>query len=198
MIPPLRIRHTSRACRDLAMNLQSSPAARRAPVIALALALSACATPPPPAPQTLDVRIEAEDPAWAGPLQCVASNGAGRWSFAAPGPVTVLPSDSPLQVICQAPQGAVADVATGRSAPSAKSRAEAKEATAAGAKVGAGAGVAVGLAAVPVLGPGVAVLLLVGSTLRGAEIGGLVHALRSGVQLAYPATIVVRVHRAAP
>ena len=69
---------------------------------------------------------------------------------------------------------------------------------AAGAKAGAGAGVAVGLAAVPVLGPGVAVLLLVGSTLRGAEIGGLVHALRSGVQLAYPATIVVRVHRAAP
>ena len=186
------------------MTLPSAPSARRVPALALAfflalaLALSACATPPPPAPQTLEVRIEAEDPAWAGPLQCVASNDAGRWSFAAPGPVTVLPSGSPLRVTCQAPQGAVADVATGRPAPSAKSRAEAKEATAAGAKAGAGAGVAVGLAAVPVLGPGVAVLLLVGSTLRGAEIGGLVHALRSGVQLAYPATIVVRVHRAAP
>jgi hypothetical protein len=165
---------------------------------ALALALAGCATPPPAAPQTLEVRIEAEDPAWGGPLACVASNAAGSWPFAAPGPVTVLPSDSPLRIVCQAPQGAVADVATQRSAPSARSRADAQDAMAAGAKVGAGAGVAVGMAAVPVLGPGVAVQLLVGSALRGAEIGGLVHAIRAGAGLEYPATIVVRVHRPAP
>jgi hypothetical protein len=179
------------------MTLPSTSWRRRVAAI-VALALAGCATPPPPAPQTLDVRIEAEDPAWAGPLDCVASNAAGRWPFSAPGPVTVLPSDSPLQITCKAPQGAVADVATQRPAPSAKSRAEAREAAATGAKAGAGAGVAVGMAAVPVLGPGVAVLLLFGSALRGAEIGGMVHAVSSGVQREYPATIVVRVHRAVP
>ena len=75
------------------------------------MALAGCSTPPPAAAQTLEVRIEAEDSAWGGPLARMASNAAGSWPFAAPGPVTVLPSHSPFRIVCQALQGAVADLA---------------------------------------------------------------------------------------
>src|SRR5512139_917538 len=48
--------------------------------------------------QAIEVRVEADDPPWTGPLQCTAANGFGRWSFVAPGSVTVASSVTPLQI----------------------------------------------------------------------------------------------------
>jgi hypothetical protein len=151
--------------------------------------LAACATSPAPPTQTIEVRVQAEGVTLGGPLQCEARNDLGHWPFAAPGTVRVTVSKAALQLTCQPPVHLVAEVG------SAAASSPAREGARTGAKVGAGVGVAVGAAAVPVLGPGVAVLLVVGSALRGAEIGGVLGALSHPGGLAYPSPIVVHVRR---
>jgi len=54
------------------------------PLAVAVLALAGCATAPDPVMQTLDVQVQAEDPAWRVPLPCEASNAAGTWPFTAP------------------------------------------------------------------------------------------------------------------
>lgn len=150
-----------------------------------------------PAPtQSIEVRVEAADPAWSGPLQCTATNAAGRWPFSAPGVVTVRPSASPLRVDCATPAGAAA--APSKTAPrvSDAARDDAHRGSLTGAKVGIGAGVALGVAAAPVMGPAFAVALAVGSALKGAQIGGIVGAMSSSGRMQYPSSIVLRIERA--
>jgi hypothetical protein len=164
---------------------------RRPAALAAALLVSACATSPPPPTQAIEVRVQAEDVTLDGPLQCEARNDLGHWPFAAPGTVSVRVSKAPLQLTCRPPAHLFAQAE--RAAATSPSREGARS----GAKVGAGVGVAVGAAAVPVFGPGVAVLMVVGSALRGAEIGGTLGALSHPGGLAYPSPIVVHVKRVA-
>lgn len=145
--------------------------------------------------QAIEVRVEADDPAWGGPLECQASNSFGSWQFAAPGIVTVQSSTSPLHITCKAPAGAAEPSATAPSAREA-SRESARKGATTGAKVGAGAGAALGVAAVPIMGPAFAVLLAMGSAFRGAEIGGMVGAVTAGDAVRYPSPIVVQIKRA--
>lgn len=145
-----------------------------------------------PDTQTIEVQVQAESTAWAGPLVCQASNSAGTWPFTAPGTVTVLPSASPLQLVCQVPAGAVAEPSV--TAPkTASARERSREGAAAGAKVGAGAGVALGAAAAPVMGGAFAVLIAAGAAMKGGEIGGLVGASRSGEVHRYPSPLVLHI-----
>lgn len=160
--------------------------------------LSGCATRALPVSQAIEVRVEADDPAWGGPLQCQAANPAGRWQFAAPGTVTVQPSTSPLEITCKTPAGATADASTTAPDKSSGWRESARRGASAGAKVGAGAGVALGVAAAPVMGQAFAVVLAVGSVFKGAEIGGAVGAVTAGNTVAYPSPIVIRIKRASP
>ncbi|MDP2007429.1 MAG: hypothetical protein Q8K45_17280 [Rubrivivax sp.] len=159
-----------------------------------ALVVTGCATAPPPVMQVLEVQVEAENPAWGGPLPCEAANAAGRWPFTAPGSVMVQAAPDALHIRCQVPAGTVA--APSDTAP--RAAAEVRQSAGTGAKMGAGAGVALGVAAVPVMGPAVAVLLAVGSAFKGAQIGGLVGAIRASGAPAYPSPIVVRIQRVPP
>jgi hypothetical protein len=147
--------------------------------------------------QAVEVRVEADDPAWSGPLDCRVSNSFGSWPFAAPGTVSVAASTSPLRITCRLPAGAASESgATVESAVTA-SQGAARSGTRTGATVGAIAGVALGAAAAPVMGPAFAALLALGSVLKGAEIGGIVGAVSAGDVVAYPSPIVVRFERAA-
>lgn len=170
--------------------------ARSGPGRLALLLLAGCATPASGVLQAIEVRVAADDPAWSVPLQCEAANAAGRWSFSAPGTVTVRPSASPLRITCQAPAGAVAETSSTAPAASAETREGARKGTATGAKVGAGAGVALGLAAAPLLGPAFALLLAAGGAMRGGEIGGMVGAVQAGAGVAYPSPVVVHIQRA--
>lgn len=146
--------------------------------------------------QSIEVRVEAADPAWSGPLQCTATNAAGRWPFTAPGLVAVRPSASPLRIDCITPAGTAA--ATSKTAPRVgdEARADAHQGSVTGAKVGSGAGVALGVAAAPVMGPAFALALVVGGALKGAQIGGIVGAMSSSGRMQYPSPIVLRIERA--
>lgn len=157
----------------------------------LVVSLAGCAHRAP-TEQTIDVRVEADAPGWAGPLACQASNAAGSWPFSAPGTVTLRPSTTPLKITCQAPAGSVAEPSvTSPAGPSQRERA--REGASTGAKVGAGAGVALGVAAAPVMGGAFAVLIAAGAAIRGGEIGGLVGAMRSGEKNLYLSPVVLRV-----
>ena len=70
-----------------------------------------------------------------------------------------------------------------------------REGASTGAAVGGGVGLALGAASIPVMGPAFAVILGVGSAFKGAEIGGLVGALRQGERLMYPSPIAVHIRR---
>ena len=169
----------------------------RAALLACATsALLGCASTP--TTQTLEVLVQADDPAWSGPLPCKAANASGDWQFDAPGAVTVRTSVSPLRVACTLPGGASADPSVISARASSATREGAREGASIGAKIGGGAGAAVGIAAVPVMGPAFAVLLAVGSAFRGAEIGGLVGAVSSGPAWEYPSPIILRIKAAAP
>lgn len=159
--------------------------------------LTAAAAPPPL--QTLAVQVEADDPAWRGPLACTAANAAGEWPFTAPGPLTVRPSATPLRIACDLPAGASAEPSVTSSQAGRSVGDSARHGAATGAKVGGGAGAALGIAAAPVMGPAFAVLLVVGGAMRGAEIGSMVGASTStGPSWAYPGMIVLHVRAAAP
>ncbi len=150
-----------------------------------------------PQEQAIEVRVEADSPAWAGPFACQASNSSGTWSFTAPGTVTVLPSTAPLQIACQVPAGAVAEPSV--TPPNAASvRERSREGAATGAKVGAGAGVALGAAAAPVMGGPFAILIAAGAVIKGGEIGGLVGAFRSGEKNHYPSPVVLHIKSELP
>ncbi len=174
----------------------------RSPVLpAAACLLAACAVGGcahnPPEEQTVEVRVEAESPVWAGPLACQARNEAGTWSFTAPGTVTVVRSASPLQIACQAPAGAVAEPSL-TSARTVSARERSREGAAAGAKAGAGAGIALGAAAAPVMGGAFAVLIAAGAAMKGGEIGGLVGAVRSAEQHRYPSPVLLHIRSEPP
>lgn len=155
-----------------------------------------CAHNMPPE-QAIEVQVEADSSAWAGPLACQATNSAGTWPFTAPGTVTVVQSASPLQVTCQVPAGAVAEPSvTSASKESAKERS--REGVSTGAKVGAGAGVALGVAAAPVMGGAFAILIAAGAAMKGGQIGGLVGALRKDERHSYPTPVVLHIKTAPP
>lgn len=155
--------------------------------------LGACATPGPPPTQSIEVRLEAEDAAWTGPLSCEAHNDLGRWRFTAPGTVTVTPSTAALHVSCEAPPGAVTDA---EQAPP-RTREAARAGEAAGARLGAVAGAAAGVAAVPFMGP-LAVLFVFGGAMQGATIGGIVGTVSSAAGPRYPDVLVIHVRRPPP
>lgn len=149
--------------------------------------------------QTLHVQVEADDPAWGGPLVCQATNSFGSWQFVAPGNVTVEPSMSPLHISCQEPADAAAAVATATVLSERQTAAEsARRGAARGAQLGAGAGLALGAAAAPVMGPAFGVLLGLGGALKGAEFGGLVDVMTADPGLAYPNPIAVHIQRKSP
>jgi hypothetical protein len=177
--------------------LVGSSFARSVLLLIAAFALVGCASRVPVV-QVVEVLVEADDPAWGGPLQCEATNSAGSWPFSAPGSVSVVSSHSPLQISCGTPAGAAVAPSTTALAIDAAAREGARKGTSSGAKVGTGAGVALGVAAAPVMGPAFAVLLVVGSAMRGAQIGGAVGAIRSGGEIQYPSPILLRVKAAAP
>lgn len=168
----------------------------RSGVLECALAASKATT------QAIEVQVEADDPAWAGPLECRASNSFGIWRFFAPGSVTVQPAVSPLHITCNVPAGSEMETSATAPAPGAheKRQEAAEKGAAAGAKVGAGAGVALGVAAAPVFGPVFAVMLAVGTTFRGAELGGVIGAVSTGDltaddQLLYPTPVAIHIRR---
>ncbi|MCM2326757.1 MAG: DUF2846 domain-containing protein [Lysobacter sp.] len=146
-----------------------------------------------PGTQEVEVRVESTDGAWRGPLACEASNAFGSRSFEAPGTVTVFASASALSISCRAPAGAVATVTATPPGVDASPAERAKAGAAAGAGVGAIAGIAVGAAAVPVMGPALAIMIAAGSIAKGGEIGGMAGALGAGEALRYPSPIVLRI-----
>ena len=150
--------------------------------------------------QVIEVHVQADDPAWAGPLECRASNSFGIWHFFAPGTVNVQPAVSPLQIMCDVPAGSEMEASATAPGGREKVREGARDGAAAGATVGAGAGVALGAAMAPVMGPAIAVMLAVGSTFKGAELGGLIGSLSTGEamfddQLLYPSSISIHIRR---
>ena len=150
--------------------------------------------------QDIDVHVEADDPAWAGPLECLASNTFGTQSFFAPGTLTVQSAYSPLHITCNVPPGS--EMETSATSPGHNEKLEegVRKGIGTGATVGAGAGVAAGLAAAPVMGPVFAIVLAVGTTFRGAELGGVIGALTTGEltanrELRYPSPIAIHIRR---
>lgn len=186
------------ASRSLSV-MNNRPFAMRARAALVACATSAllgCASTP--VTQTLEVLVETNDPAWSGSIPCKAANASGEWQFNAPGPATVRTSASPLHVACTLPAGAWAEPSVTSARASSATREGARQGASAGAKIGGGAGAAAGIAAAPVMGPAFALLLVVGSAIRGAEIGGLVGAVSSGGGWEYPSPITLRIKAAAP
>jgi hypothetical protein len=150
--------------------------------------------------QVIEVQVQADDPAWAGSLECRASNSFGIWNFSAPGTVSVQSAVSPLQITCDVPAGSEMEASATSAGIREKVQEGARDGASTGAKVGAGAGVALGVAAAPVMGPVFAVMLAVGSTFKGAELGGMIGALNTGDlavddQLFYPSPIAVHIRR---
>lgn len=160
--------------------------------------LAGCATPQAARMQLVEVRVQADDPAWDAPLECIASNPAGRWNFIAPGTVEVLGSMAPMEIRCRAPAGAMLEQSSTRSRATAATREAAGQGAAAGAKIGAGAGAVLGVAAAPVMGPALAIVLVAGAAARGAQAGEVAGAMTSGIHMEYPSPIVLRIHRAGP
>jgi hypothetical protein len=140
--------------------------------------------------QTIEVRLEADAPATQAPMECVAANDVGHWTFVAPGTVQVRVSDLALEVICKPSDGRHADslvvVPRSRSAEGAKSDATT------GALVGGVIGVGLGVAAAPVMGPAIGAAIAAGSAWRGAEIGTIVGWVTAG-DYSYPAVLSVKV-----
>jgi len=150
--------------------------------------------------QDIEVHVEADDPAWAGPLECQASNTFGIRPFSAPGTVTVQSAYSPLQINCKVPPGTQMETSATSPGRNAKLEAGVRRGAAAGATLGAGAGAAMGLAGAPVMGPVFAVVLAVGSAFQGAELGGVIGALTTGElkadeKLRYPSPIAIHIRR---
>lgn len=152
-----------------------------------------------PADQEIEVRVEADDPAWGGPLDCEASNTFGTWPFLAPGTVTVLPAATPLRITCKIPANVVA-MEPSITDPSAQESLPEKhrKGAATGAGAGAVAGAVLGAAATPVMGPAVGIFLAVGSTFQGAELGGLVGAVTAGEWIVYPGPITLHIRSLSP
>lgn len=145
-----------------------------------------------PGTQAVEVRVEAADGRRAGPLDCVAANAFGARAFRAPGTVTVFASVTDLRIACRLPGGGeAAAVSVPQGVPRPAGRA-AGEGRAAGATLGAAAGIAAGAVTAPVMGPGLAILVVAGSVVKGAEIGGIAGALATGGDPRYPSPIVLR------
>ena len=150
--------------------------------------------------QAVEVRLEADDPAWHGPLACRAANGFGSWTFEAPGTVVVASSGTPLRFEC-APRTTDLDPAGGTGTTVAATAAAVStpaSGAASGAAIGAVAGIVLGAASVPVMGPAFAVLLAAGGAIRGAEIGALAGPTPARAGPVYPSPVVVRIGRGEP
>jgi hypothetical protein len=179
--------------------LEPAPRGRFACAIGVlaAAALTGCALHQGAREQTIEVRIEADSPAWAGPLACRASNASGDWSFTAPGQVTVLASTTPLRIACEIPAGATSQPSV--TPPGGASTGErSREGAVTGARVGAGAGAVLGLVAAPVMGGPFALILAVGAAIKGGEIGGMVGALRGDARNRYPSPVVLHIRNPDP
>jgi hypothetical protein len=106
--------------------------------------------------------------------------------------VTVRVAATPLRITCRAGDGA--ESVAQASAPSTPRPSEgASKGRSSGAAVGAGAGAIAAAATAPVAGPALAVLVIIGSALRGAEVGGVVGSAKVNDVVSYPAQIVLRV-----
>jgi hypothetical protein len=140
----------------------------------------------PPVTQAVEVRVEADQAEWRGPLACQASNSLGSWPFIAPGIVVVETSTTELRITCQTPAGTMAQGSN--TAP------DVNKATTTGALIGGGAMAALGLgvAFVPLIGPPLALAFaatMVPAAKVGAEIGS------ASNRIEYPSPITVLIER---
>lgn len=176
--------------------------------VAAWLGLSGCAalfidTDQPP--QAIEVLLDSDEPAiMAEGLQCRAINDAGRWSFRAPGTVTVVPVVTRLSVSCEVPGESgrrQIDVVRAEGSQAATTDKAAK----AGAVVGGSVGVGLGSAAVGLAGAAAwpaALVLAFGGLATGHVLGeaiGVVAAERSAEGVPrYPSPITIRIRKSAP
>jgi hypothetical protein len=172
--------------------MSTNPLARAALVIVLPAALAACAGMQERSSQLVEVRVEAEDAGWAGPLECLAFNAAGEWPFAAPGTVAVKVS-SPLRITCKVPSGVSAEDSTTRAVPTDASWDAARAGEKAGMVAGGAVGVVAIAAAAPVMGAGLGLVTGLGAIFQGSQMGGAAGFIGSGARTAYPSPIVLRI-----
>jgi hypothetical protein len=126
------------------------------------------------------------------PLDSKASNDLGSWPFSAAVVVAVMGTSEPLQVPCSpAAAMSVDSVAAASHGPTPPAQ-NVATATKAGALVGIVVGRIVGAVRA---GPAGFALLVPGSALQGASIGGLIGTMQAGDQIAYPHEIVVHLKR---
>ncbi len=144
--------------------------------------------------QVVEVRVQADDPAWVEALDCVARNALGSWSFVAPGHVQVAASIFPLLITCkvnsgvQGPTGEIGGTAL-------VSPQNVHKGLSTGEKAGAVAlDMALGLVAGP-LAPPITALLFAGAGFGGAQSGRLASAVTSIDTGEYPSPVVLRIKR---
>ncbi len=170
-----------------------SPFARILSLAVAATIVPGCASMPIAPGQRIEVIVEADDPKWAGPLDCEASNAAGAWRFVAPGAVEVLPSASPLRIACDVGAGASLEPSTTASKAATAAEAGTRKGAGVGTAIGAGAGIALAIAAAPLMGPAFALLLAAGGAAKGYQLGGLAGAMSTLGPSGYPSPIVLRI-----
>lgn len=139
-----------------------------------------------PVTQTVEVRVEADQADWRGPLDCQASNSLGSWPFIAPGTVVVETSTTELRITCQTPARTMAQGSN--TAP------DVNKATTTGALIGGGAMAAVGLgvAFVPLIGPPMA-LVFAAAMAPAAGFGAQIGSASNKIE--YPSPITVLIER---
>ncbi|MGB3429480.1 MAG: hypothetical protein WBA53_15045 [Burkholderiaceae bacterium] len=148
--------------------------------------------------QTLQVLVEANGKPVAEPGDCEAVNDVGRWPFKAPGTLTVQVSTLPLQIDCRPRDGLFADRLAIAPHPATSRNENVVKSAKAGAVVGGAIGVGLAAATFPVSGGALGALIVAGSALRGAEIGGLAGVALPQQSLAYPDPIVLKFTSATP
>lgn len=155
-----------------------------------AMLLMACAqhADPVSSPQTIMVLVSSPPGTRVPLLLCHASNAVGDWTFTAPGEVTVMPSQTALQLQCHSEAGVL--VSDSSSAESGFDQQNTASSSQTGAVIG---GATVGTLAAAMggafLGPGGVAIMAAGGAMRGAEIGGLM-----GVDMVwrYPTQILLQ------
>jgi hypothetical protein len=140
-----------------------------------------------PVTQTVEVRMEADEAEWRGPLACQASNSSGSWPFIAPGIVVVETSTTELRITCQTPAGTMAQGSN--TAP------DVNKASSRGALIGGGAMAALrlGIAFVPLIGPPLALIYATTLGAPGARVGADIGSASNKIE--YPSPITVLIER---
>ena len=144
--------------------------------------------------QVVEVRVQADDPAWGKALDCVARSALGSWSFVAPGNVQVAASIFPLRITCKVTSSV--EGRTGEIGGTALvSPQKVQKGLSAGAKTGAVAlDMALGLFVGPLASP-ITALLFAGAGFGDAQSGRLASAVTSIDSGEYPSPVVLRIKR---